>query len=186
MKARNSVSITLTATFAAVYAIGVYFLTPISFLPFQVRVADALLPLAMLFGWPAIIGLSIGAFIANFFGPLGVVDILGGALANFLATFLAWKLFRNRSRFWQLVGVAEEIAAVTLIVGTYLSYVLAQPLLLVWLGVFSGSVLAIGILGSALLFALSTNRMVVALRSHGFLIHRLASEQVERDKVRQQ
>ena len=186
MKARNSVSVTLTATFAAVYAVGVYFLTPISFLPFQVRVADALLPLAMLFGWPAIVGLSIGAFVANFFGPLGVVDIVGGALANFLATFLAWKLFRNRSRSWQLMGVAEEIAAVTLIVGTYLSYVLAQPLLLVWLGVLSGSILAIGILGSALLFALSTNRMVAMLRSHGLPLGEVASEKGERDRLLQQ
>jgi uncharacterized membrane protein len=186
MKARNSVSVTLTATFAAVYAMGVYLLTPISFLPFQVRVADALLPLAMLFGWPAIVGLSIGAFVANFFGPLGVVDIVGGALANFLATFLAWKLFRNRSRSWQLMGVAEEIAAVTLIVGTYLSYVLAQPLLLVWLGVLSGSILAIGILGSALLFALSTNRMVAMLRSHGLPLGEFASEKGERNRLLQQ
>jgi len=180
MKARNSVSTTLTATFAAVYAIGVYFLTPISFLPFQVRVADALLPLAMLFGWPAIIGLSIGAFVANFFGPLGVVDIVGGAFANFLATFLAWRLFRNRSRSWQLVGVAEEIVVVTLIVGTYLSYLLAQHLLLVWLGVLSGSILAIGVLGSALLIALSTNRVVAALRSHGLFVGTLASQKSER------
>jgi uncharacterized membrane protein len=180
MKTRNSISATLTAMFAAVYAVGVYFLAPISFLPFQVRAADALLPLAMLFGWPAIVGLSVGAFVANFFGPLGVVDIVGGALANFVATFLAWKLFRSRSRFWKLVGVAEEIAAVTLIVGTYLSYVLAQPLLLVWLGVLLGSVLAIGILGSALLFALSTDRAVNMLRSHGLVLPELASRREER------
>jgi len=179
MKSRNPLSVTLTATFAAAYAIGVYFLTPISFLPFQVRVADALLPLAMLFGWPAILGLSIGAFIANFFGPLGVVDIVGGALANFVATFLAWKLFRNRRRSWQLVGVGEEIVAVTAIVGTYLSYVLAQPLLLVWLGVLSGSVIAIGILGSALLFAFSTNRMTATLSSHGLPIGSHASQKTE-------
>ncbi len=110
MSKRNPISAILTAMFAAVYAVGVYLLTPISFLPFQVRVADALLPLAILFGWPAIIGLSIGAFVANFFGPLGVVDIVGGALANFIATFLAWRISRNKGRFWKLIGVAEEIA----------------------------------------------------------------------------
>ena len=167
MNARNPRFITLTAMFAAVYAASVYFLTAISFLPIQVRVADALLPLAMLFGWPAIVGLTIGAFVANFFGPMGVVDIVGGALANFAASYLAWVLARNRSRLWKIVGVAEEIAAVTLIVGTYLSYLLAQPLILMWFGVLLGSTLAIGILGSTLLFALSTHGALALLKSYG-------------------
>ena len=179
MGKRNPISAILTAMFAAIYAVGVYFLTPISFLPFQVRVADALLPLAILFGWPAIIGLSIGAFVANFFGPLGVVDIVGGALANFIATFLAWRISRNRGRFWKLIGVAEEIATVTLIVGTYLSYVLAQPLLLVWIGVLLGSIIAIGVLGSTLLFALSSEGALNLLRSHGLTVERLASKRAE-------
>jgi len=180
MGKRNPVFTILTAMFAAVYAVSVYLLTPISFLPFQVRVADALLPLAILFGWPAIIGLSIGAFVANLFGPLGVVDIAGGALANFIATFLAWRISRNKGRFWKLIGVAEEIAAVTLIVGTYLSYVLAQPLLLVWIGVLLGSILAIGVLGSALLFALSTTGALNLLRSHGLTRETLTSKREER------
>ena len=165
--------------FAAVYAVGVYLLTPISFLAFQVRVADALLPLAILFGWPAIIGLSIGAFVANFFGPLGIVDIAGGALANFIATFLAWRISRNKGRFWKLIGVAEEIATVTLIVGTYLSYVLAQPLLLVWIGVLLGSIIAIGVLGSTLLFALSREGALNLLRSHGLTLETLVSKRAE-------
>jgi uncharacterized membrane protein len=179
MGKRNSISAILTAMFAAVYAVGVYFLTPISFLPFQVRVADALLPLAILFGWPAIIGLSIGAFVANFFGPLGVVDIVGGALANFIATFLAWRISRNRGRFWKFIGVAEEIATVTLIVGTYLSYLLAQPLLLVWIGVLLGSIIAIGVLGSTLLFALSSEGALNLLRSHGLTLGTPVSKRAE-------
>jgi uncharacterized membrane protein len=165
MSNRNPISAILTAMFAAVYAVSVYLLTPISFLPFQVRVADALLPLAILFGWPAIIGLSIGAFAANLIGPLGVVDIAGGALANFIATFVAWRISRNKGRHWKLIGVVQEIATVTLIVGTYLSYVLAQPLLLVLFGVLLGSILAIGVLGSALLFALSSEGASNMLRS---------------------
>ena len=82
MKSKNSISVTLTAVFAAIYAVGVVVLAQISFLPFQVRVADALLPLAMLFGWPAVVGLSLGAFVANIFGGLGPVDMVGGAIAK--------------------------------------------------------------------------------------------------------
>ena len=45
-----SFSVTLAAAIAALYAVGVVVLGPISFQIIQVRVADALLPLSMLFG----------------------------------------------------------------------------------------------------------------------------------------
>jgi uncharacterized membrane protein len=167
MRSKKSIYLTLTAVLAALYAVGVVFLAPISFQLFQVRIADALLPLAILFGWPAIIGLSIGAFVANFFGGLGPVDILGGALANFIATFLAWKVASNRGRSKALLGVSLEIIVVTLVVGTYLSFLFGMPIQVGWLGVLLGSVVAIGILGSILLFALSSQRMNAMLRSYG-------------------
>lgn len=164
---KNSVSVMLAAVFAALYAVGVVFLAPISFQPFQVRVADALLPLSILFGWPAVVGLSLGAFVSNFFGGLGPVDIIGGALANFIATYLAWKIAGNKGRAWKLLGIVAEIVVVTMIVGSYLSYLFNQPLLVTWLGVLLGSIVAIGVLGSILLFAFSTERLQVFLRSRG-------------------
>jgi len=166
MKSKSSIHVTLTAVFAALYAVGVVFLAPISFQIFQVRVADALLPLSMLFGWPAVLGLSIGAFVANFFGGLGPVDMVGGALANLIATFLAWKLVRHRTRPWYLLGAAVEIATVTIIVGTYLSYLLGFPILVAWTGVLLGSLVAIGIIGTFLLFTLSTHRVRSLLGTH--------------------
>jgi uncharacterized membrane protein len=167
VKAKNSIYLTLTAVFAAVYAVGVVFLAPISFQLFQVRVADALLPLAMIFGWPAILGLSIGAFVANFFGGLGPVDIVGGAVANFIATSIAWRVARQRGRTWVIVGGGLEIIVVTLIVGSYLSYLFGMPLTVGWLGVLLGSIVAIGILGSLLFAALSTDRAAAMLRAYG-------------------
>jgi uncharacterized membrane protein len=163
---KNSIYVMLTAVFAAVYTVGVVFLAPISFQLFQVRVADALLPLAMLFGWPVILGLSMGAFVANFFGGLGPIDIIGGALANFIATWTAWRIVQRRGRGWTFIGVGVEIAVITLIVGSYLSYLFGMPLTVGWLGVLLGSVVAIGILGSILLFALSTDRVVALLRPY--------------------
>ncbi len=166
MNNRRSIYVTLTAVFAALYAIGVVFLAPISFQIFQVRIADALLPLAMLFGWPAILGLSIGAFVANFFGGLGPIDMVGGALANFIATFLAWKLVGKRSRPWMLAGAALEIVVVTLIVGSYLSYLFGLPIEVGWTGVLLGSIVAIGGLGSPLLFALSNRTLRTMFHTH--------------------
>jgi uncharacterized membrane protein len=165
LKSKNAIYMTLTAVFAALYAVGVVFLAPISFQVFQVRIADALLPLAMLFGWPAIVGLSLGAFVANFFGGLGPVDIIGGAIANFIATLVAWKIGHGRRRTSVLAGIVAEIAIITFIVGPYLSYLIGMPLTIGLLGVFLGSVVAIGVLGSILFFALSSSRVASMFRS---------------------
>jgi uncharacterized membrane protein len=174
LKSKSTINLTLAAVFAAVYAVGVVFLAPISFQVFQVRVADALLPLAMIFGWPAVIGFSLGAFVANFFGGLGPVDIIGGSLANLLATYTASKLagtvaLRANRGSRVFLGILSEIAIITLIVGTYLSYLLAIPLEVGLLGIFLGSIVAIGILGTLVFFALSTQRVTHLLRSHGLM-----------------
>ena len=153
--------------FAALYTVGVVFLAPISFQAFQVRVADALLPLAIIFGWPAILGLSLGAFVANVYGGLGPVDMIGGALANFIATLVAFRLVTLKGKRWMLVGVGIEVLIVTFVVGSYLSYLLAIPLTMSWLGVLLGSLVAIGLLGSILLFTLSRSNILYLLRSHG-------------------
>ena len=167
MNTKNSARIILTAVFASLYSVGVVFLAPISFQVFQVRVADALLPLAMLFGWPAVVGLSLGAFVANVFGGLGPVDMVGGALANFIATLAAWRIFRSGGSKWSLVGVGVEILVVTLIVGSYLSFLLGIPLQVSWLGIFLGSLIAIGVLGTILFFALSRSNVIAVLEAHG-------------------
>ena len=167
MSGRKSAQIVLTAVFAAIYSIGVVFLAPISFQIFQVRIADALLPLAMIFGWPAVLGLSLGAFVANVFGGLGPVDMIGGALANFVGTFAAWQLVRHRGARWAPIGIVLEILAVTLIVGSYLSYLLAIPIEISWLGILLGSLVAMGALGSIILYALSRRNIADVLEAHG-------------------
>lgn len=172
MQSENSTAAAFTAVFAALYAVGVVVLAPISFQVFQVRVADALLPLSILFGWPAILGLALGAFVANLFGALGPVDIVGGTLANLLAGYVAWRIALNRGRWWVLLAVGLQVLIVALIVGTYLSYLFAIPLQIGWLGVMLGSIVAIGFLGSLLLFALSAERIATILRTYGVAVYR--------------
>jgi len=171
VKRKTTLYVSLTATFAALYAAGVVALAPISFQVFQVRVADALLPLAILFGWPAVLGFSVGAFVANFFGGLGVVDVLGGSVANFLATYTAWKIGQRRSRTSWLVAVAMEILVVTVIVGSYLSYLFQMPLEIGLLGILLGSFVAIGLIGSALLLVLSRPIITNQLKSYGLTVY---------------
>ena len=145
----DSKQIALISIFAALYAIGVVFLAPFSFLPIQVRVADALLPLAIIFGRPAIIGLSLGTVVANIFGGLGFIDIIGGTVANFIAAYVAWKLCR-RNKVPFIVGIACQVVIVSMIVGVYISYLFELPLIVGITDIFIGTFLAVGILGSVL------------------------------------
>ena len=163
IKTTNELS--LTVVFAALYAAGVAVLAPISFSFFQVRVADSLLPLAILFGWPAIIGISLGTIVCNFFGGLGIIDVIGGTAANLVATFLAWKIGQRKIKGSWPVAIAVQIAVVTLIVGSYLSYLFQIPLLLGMLGVLVGSAIAIGILGYIILTVL-TRTHILNLDAH--------------------
>ena len=159
--ASRALSVALTALFAALYAGLVASLPFISFQVFQVRVADALLPLAIPFGWPAILGFTIGCFAGNFAGIMvgipasGVlVDACGGAAANFLGCYLAHKLAGSSTDKRRLLAATFVITAVlTAIVGTYLPLILGLPIWLGWAGIFLGSLVAVNLLGYPLLLA---------------------------------
>ena len=160
----NSREIALICIFAALYAIGVVFLAPFSFLPIQVRIADALLPLSIIFGIPVVIGLSLGTVVANIFGGLGFIDIIGGTIANFIATFVAWKICRsNKVPF--IVGIGCQIVIVSVIVGTYLSYLFELPLIVGITDLFIGTFLATGILGSLLVVIIKNRVEAIGIKS---------------------
>jgi uncharacterized membrane protein len=143
----NSKKLMVVAVFAALYAVGVIVLAPISFGVFQVRVADAMLPLSMIFGLPSALGLSLGCIVSNVYGGLGVIDIVGGAAANLVACTLAWYIGRKGPVVHRFLGSVAETAAVALIVGGYLSLIFQVPLEISLLGLFIGEIIAINIIG---------------------------------------
>ena len=153
----NTRSVALTALLAALYAAYVFYFAVTSFQIVQVRVVDALLPLSILFGPPAIIGLTLGVFIGNLLGsPFGPIDIVGGTIANLVATTLAWYVGRRRFRGARLTAIILEIVSVTLIVGSYLVVLTSSsdvPLWVGWAELLGGEVIAVGILGYPLLRA---------------------------------
>ncbi len=163
----NSRDIVIAALFGALYAIGVAALAPFAFSVFQVRLADMLLPLTILFGWPAIVGITAGTFLGNFFGPYTIIDAVGGSLANLIGctlAFFAARRFKQGSPYKGfLVGGWIITLVVTFIVGTYLFIYFPEfvpaffglPLITVaWLGIFIGSVIAINIGGTLLVTAI--------------------------------
>jgi uncharacterized membrane protein len=152
----RSKDVALVAIVAALYAADVVFFAPISFSPIiQVRVADILLPLSILFGLPAVAGLGIGVLVGNFFAsPFGGIDIVGGTIANIIAALLAWVIGRRAFRGAWVTAIVAEILVITFIVGSYLTLFVNVPIWLNWLGVMVGEVVAVGFGGYALLKAI--------------------------------
>ncbi|MCQ5340975.1 MAG: QueT transporter family protein [Candidatus Methanomethylicia archaeon] len=146
----KSKDIAITAIFTTLYALGVVLLAPISFGIFQIRIADALLPLVMIYGLPVVFGTSLGCIIANFYGGLGFIDIIGGSIANFLACIIAYVIGRN-SRIRRFIGCLLETIIITFIVGSYLSLIFNVPIEVSFLGIFIGSFISIDILGFIIL-----------------------------------
>ncbi|HEX9430688.1 MAG TPA: QueT transporter family protein, partial [Candidatus Bathyarchaeia archaeon] len=146
--------------------------------------ADALMPLAILFGWPAILGLGIGTVVGNFaadsitgFPSASIgLDIVGGSLVNLLAGFLAWKIgSRNwRIRNWNVswfTATLVETALISVVVGGYLSIVFSISLALSILGILVGEVIAINIVGFMLLNIIGRARSIDLFKSWGLQIN---------------
>lgn len=143
----NNKDLSILIVFTILYAIGVIFLAPISFGIYQVRLADALLPLSMIFGIPSAAGLSLGCLVANVYGGLGIIDIVGGSVANFIGCTLAWYVARRGQFTHRILGTIVETVVITLIVGGYLSLIYGVPLEFGLFGVLIGSIVAINIVG---------------------------------------
>ncbi|MGW8179362.1 MAG: QueT transporter family protein [bacterium] len=151
----NTKNISLTAVIAALYAAIVIMLAPISFGPIQLRVADALIPLAALLGLPAVYGVALGALVANTYWFLSPIDVILGALANLIAGYI---IYRYREKL-----VPASLAASTaigVIVGGYLWLFFPPPSILgiqlpAWLGMIISitlsSILAVTVIGLSLL-----------------------------------
>jgi len=131
----KSTDLALTAIFAALYAVLVIALAPISFGPVQLRVADCLIPLAALFGWPVVLGVSVGCFIGNVYYWLGVYDVVLGPIANLIAAAIIF--FLRKKPFLACVLGSLPIG---FIVGGYLWLFFPPPEVLAFLPVWAAMV----------------------------------------------
>lgn len=158
----NVKDLALTTIFAALYAALVIALAGISFQLIQVRIADALIPLSIVFGWPAVIGVTLGCVISNIVSPLpsALVDVTFGAIANFLASLVAWRigvwprrrtLLASKEVVGPFLGCLAAALVVTFVVGTYLALITQMELGIWWLGIGVGSLISICGIGYSLL-----------------------------------
>jgi len=170
--------LSLTAIFASVYAslvaLQVQLLPPLAYGPIQLRVADCLIPLAALFGWPLALGVSVGCLIGNAYYWLGPVDVILGPIANFTAATAVFLLRRHR-----LVACVAGALPIGLIVGGYLWLFFPPPdfpgpSLPLWaammLSITVSSLITVTVIGYALLSILSRPGILGSLRSHGLKV----------------
>ena len=117
-------------------------LNTLSFLAIQFRVSEALLVLVW-FRKDYVIGLVIGTFIANFFGPLGggfsVLDAFLGSMVSFLAIQL---MIRIKSRW---VGLLAPIVLNALYLAVFLPFALSiEPSAFIGFAFATGFSVALG------------------------------------------
>ncbi|NLJ81075.1 MAG: QueT transporter family protein [Firmicutes bacterium] len=101
---------------AALYVVLVFVFQFASFGPIQLRIAEALTLLPMIFP-EAIGGIYVGVILANILGGFGPWDILGGSLVSLLAAYLTYR-YKNT---W--IAYASPIVLNAFLVSLYLRFI---------------------------------------------------------------
>ncbi len=158
MNSKKTVFLTEAAIIAAIYTVLVLIFSYISFGPLQCRIAEALTVLPY-FTPAAIPGVTLGCLLSGILVPgTHILDMIFGSLATLLAAFLSYKLRRNKF----LVPI-PPIVVNALVIPWVLKFAYgdAQPIPFNMLTVGAGELVAAGIFGMALLFALDNVAHVV-------------------------
>ncbi len=77
------------------YLVLTYITYPISFGQIQVRIAESLTLLPYIYP-EAVLGVTIGCFLANIFSPFGIIDMVFGTMITFLAAILTMLLGKHK------------------------------------------------------------------------------------------
>jgi len=171
----DSRDLSLTAIFTGLYAILVIVLAPISYGPVQLRVADCLIPLAALFGWPVVAGVTIGGFLGNAYYWLGPSDLIFGPIANLIAASVILLLRKHRL----LACVLGALPIGIIVGGGYLWLFFPPPDIFglslpewaaMMISITISSLIAIAVIGYSLLTVLSRPSVIEPLKSRGLRV----------------
>ena len=144
------------AMIAAIYVVLNIIFAPISYGPIQARIAEALAVLPFI-DPSAIIGLFLGCILANVYGGLGMVDIIGGSLCTLVAAYLTYKM--KNPKLAPLPPVLINAFGVSI----YLHLLFDLPYWITVLYIGIGEVIACYILGYPLLILLIKNKKRLGL-----------------------
>lgn len=155
----NTKTMIKVSLIAAIYTILSLVLAPFSFGNIQVRVAEALTLLPIIYA-PAIVALTLGCFITNLVGVvmganlLGMMDVLIGTSATLIAALITYQFRHVEFKNIAYISVLSPIVVNALIIGAELAYVLLPTtygFAIFSLDVAFGQAIAIIIIGLPLL-----------------------------------
>ena len=177
----DSRDLTLTALFAALYVVinvvqTVTIGNPTIYGPIQLRLADFMIALAALFGWPMVAGVTLGCFLTNGYYFLGAPDVILGPIAHLIAASVVLLLRKRR-----LLACIAGALPIGLFVGGelwfFFSFAPSTDLfgaLPAWaamiISITVSSIIAIGVIGYVVLSVLSRPRIIEPLKSHGLKV----------------
>ncbi len=110
-----------SAIIASLYVLLVFVFQSSSFGPIQIRVAEALTTLPILFP-EAVLGIFVGVLLSNILGGMGMWDIFGGSLISLVAAVITYKYRKS----W--VAYASPIVLNAVFVSLYLRFVFQLPM----------------------------------------------------------
>ncbi len=160
---KRSLVVATAAVYAAMYVVLTVAFSPISYGVVNVRVANILLGLVPLIGWPGVVGQALGVFIANqpaLGDSLGPIDLIN-VVPSFVFAFLLWKL-RKTSVF---LGLTLYSIALGITVSYALNYAFNLPLAVEIPQVTAGIFVATAVLGY--IFYKAVERLGVLQRRFG-------------------
>ncbi len=177
----DSRDLTSTALFAALYVVINIVQTitvgnPTIYGPIQLRVADFMIALTVLFGWPMVGGVTLGCFLTNAYYFLGAPDVILGPIANLIAASVVLLLRKHR-----LLACVAGALPIGIIIGGelwfFFSFTSATDLfgtLPAWAAMIASitisSLIAVTVIGYTVLRVLSQPRILEPLKSRGLKV----------------
>ena len=153
-----------SAMIAALYVVVTLAFQPISYGQVQFRISEVLVLFAFLDPM-YVFGLTLGCAIANMFSPLGIVDVIFGTSATFIAlVFIVQTRKRLGFNVKSLLAASLWPALVNgLIIGFELNYLFQLPLIASMIYVAAGEVVVVSIVGVLIFKSLIANKRFVEL-----------------------
>lgn len=132
--------LTRSALIASLYVLLVFVFQGSSFGPIQIRVAEALTVLPILFP-EAVSAIFVGVLLSNILGGMGMWDIFGGSLISLVAAMITYKYRES----W--VAYAAPIVLNAVFVSLYLKFVFHLPMSYWFMVLTVGAGQAVAVLG---------------------------------------
>ncbi len=155
-KKSKTYRITYMAIISAMYTVLSLIVSPIAFGPIQFRISEVLTLLALV-GSDEIYAITLGCFLTNLLGvafsinSAGVLDIVFGTLATFIAGKLTYKFRNVRIKGWPVLSALMPVVINGIIIGLELAVTLNDGASFVAIWLIYGLEVAIGELGACVI-----------------------------------